>query len=92
MKRLGPVRARPGQIRLKYGSLEGERDFIAANGDGAARGDAYVLFEVLRVLREKRAPSLLRDPHIPTPSFLEELEARGFDPNSLEITIQKKVV
>lgn len=90
-KRLGPVRARPGQIRLKYGSLDGERDYIAANGEGVPRGDAYMLFEVLKALREPRPPRLLSDnPHAPTPSLLAELESRGFDLKTLEITLQKK--
>lgn len=89
-KRLGPVRAKPGQIRLKYGSIEGQRDYVAAHGDGVPRGDSYLLFEVLEMLRKPRPPHLLSDhPDRPTPSMMEELKSRGFDLETLEITIRK---
>jgi hypothetical protein len=88
-KRLSQVRAKPNQIRLKFGLCEGERDFVAAHGDGTARGDSYLLFDVLTVMRKER-PCAIPGAFPDQPSILDELEARGYDPKTLEITIQKK--
>ena len=88
-KRLSQVRARPNQLRLKYGLCEGERDFVAANGEGTAGGDSYLLFDVLNAMHKAR-PCAIPGAFPDQLSILDELEARGYDPRSLEITIQKK--
>lgn len=88
-KRLSQVRAKPNQIRLKYGLCEGERDYVAAHGDGTDRQDSYLLFDVLAYMRKPR-PCAIPGWKPDEPSILDELEARGYDIKTLEITIQKK--
>lgn len=88
-KRLSQVRAKPNQLRLKYGLCEGERDFVAANGEGTARGDSYLLFDVLADMRKAR-PCAIPGAFPDRLSIMDELESRGYDIKTLEITIQKK--
>lgn len=90
-KRLSRVRAKPGQLRLKYGlDSDGERGHVIAHGDGVHRGNGHLMSEIFREMGEPRPwPELLND-RPDRPSFLKELEDRGFDLKTLEITIQMK--
>lgn len=83
--------AAPGQIKIKYGKREG--DLFICHGDGTSRADALLLVGAVkdRVLDADFGThyNLEADGHM-TDGILAQLEARGYDSTTLEISIRKK--
>jgi hypothetical protein len=83
--------AAAGQVKIKYGKREG--DLFVCNGDGTSRADAHLLMGAVmdRTLQTDFATAyrLEKDGHMGR-SILEQLEARGYDPETLQISIRKK--
>lgn len=89
----GTPRARPGQLKLQWGKLaDCAPDHIACRGEGIPKTDANMLFDFISA---KRHRTDFDNPGnrlgIYDPSFLEELEARGYDIRTLKISIEKKL-
>lgn len=84
-------RAAAGQIKVKHGKRE--NDLFICYGAGTTRADAFLLLGAVkdRVLTADFCTvfELERDGHM-GPSILDQLEARGYDPTTLEISIRKK--
>lgn len=91
--------AKPGQLLVYYGKLPHENPDIcfAWGGDGATKRDGALLHYMFSGKRQRH----IHDPEerkknggYPIafdPSFIEELEARGYDLTTLKFSIQKKV-
>lgn len=78
-------RARAGQLKAKWGAMEGDApDLLYGWGPGVSRSDAHLLHNTLTAPRyspfEKEWSS----------SFLEELEERGYDISTLTFSVEKK--
>lgn len=84
-RRHGAPRARAGQLKAKWGSIEGDApDLCYVWGPGVARVDAALLHGALSM---RQCMPLSMDFE---PSFMEDLKARGYDITTLEISISKK--
>jgi hypothetical protein len=84
-------RAAPGQIKVKYGVREG--DLFLCHGEGTAKADAALLIGAVtdRVLDcDITTRYRLECAGKIGPSVLQQLEARGYDVTTLEISIRKK--
>lgn len=81
----GVPRARDGQIKAQWGKLaDSYPDLCYVWGKGTSRADARLLHNMLSL-----------KPYMPLtkefcPSFLEELDARGYDITTLKISVEKK--
>jgi hypothetical protein len=85
-RRPGAPRARVGQLKVKWGSIEGDNpDLCYVWGEGIPKADAGLLHHTLGSPRY--APLTQEWDQ----SFLEELGARGYDISTLEISISRKV-
>jgi len=87
---LSHPRAASGQIKVKYGKREG--DLLFCHGDGTRRADALLLLGALT----QDALDADFGTHYRLavsgqfgPSALKELEDRGYDPTTLEVSIRK---
>lgn len=80
-------KAAPGQLRMFYGVLPGDSapDVLYMWGDGVDRCDGRLLHYIMT---SKRNP--LRIGEEWGPSFLEELDSRGYDISTLEFSIRKR--
>ena len=77
------------KITFKYGKLDGDWDFIAANGPGTSSADRNLLFYVFTCCRYRQ------DWHkggewVQEPSIIEELEKRGYDTKTIKFSVEKK--
>jgi hypothetical protein len=73
-----------GQIKFQRGKIDGEIDMCIFYGDGTPRCDRALIMNVFcadRLTWDRRAE----------PSFIEELELRGYDLDTLKFSIEKKV-
>lgn len=80
-KRYGTPRTKPGQIKVQRGKLDAAIDICIYYGEGVPRCDRALIFNKLgsgSSYREK--------------SFFEELEARGYDLDTLRFSIEKKAL
>ena len=89
----GIPRARPGQLKLQWGKLADHNpDFIGCHGEGVPKADVNMLF---CFISQKIRRLDLDDPNnqlgFYDPSFIEELEARGYDTRTLKISVEKKL-
>lgn len=88
-KRYRTLKAKPGELRAYYGLADGDGpDVCYAWGDGVAKADGRLLHGILSCDR-----MMLDFPNIGHkygPSFLKELEERGYDITTLRFSIQKK--
>lgn len=83
----GP-RPQQGQLKVKWGSLEGEpAELVFAGGDGTARADRTLVCDAL-CSRKFLGP--MNPVGSMEPSLIEELEARGYDLTTLTFSISKK--
>lgn len=83
--------ASTGQLKVKFGKREGALMFC--HGAGTSKSDAWLLNSLLNG-KQLNAPfgislMLHTDGHM-GPSLLEELDQRGYDVDTLEISIRKK--
>lgn len=83
--------ASPGQIKVKHGKRHG--DLCFCNGEGTARADALLLLSAVkdRVAEPDFATAYAMElKGQMSPSILDQLEARGYDTSTLEISIRKR--
>ena len=83
--------AAPGQLKIKHGKRE--NDLFFCHGPGTAKADAFLLLGAVteRVCEPDFATRLRMEMEGQVvDSVLAQLEARGYDPTTLEITIRKK--
>lgn len=97
MKRFRRLHAKPGQLLVYYGKLPGDNPDIcfAWGGEGATRRDGALLHYMFSGKRMQPVYGQERDENHGLPwkfdkSFLEELEARGYDLTTLKFSIQLK--
>lgn len=84
-RRLRAPRARDGQLKAKWGSIEGDSpDLCYVWGSGIPRADARLLHDTLA---SPRFRPLSQEWDM---SFMEELKDRGYDISTLEISISRK--
>lgn len=80
-----------GELRMYYGKLPGDSpDVIYAwQGDRSMKRDSAMLHYMLGT----RRPDPFKQPMFSEmlPSFIEELEARGYDITTIKFSIMKKV-
>lgn len=88
--------AQPGQLKAQWGQPAHESPQLCyAWGPGVLRGDGNLLHCMLSGKRARLAMGEERIqnggfPVIYEPSFLEELESRGYDLTTLKFSIRKK--
>lgn len=90
-KRLRGPKAKPGELVMKWGKIRGEAPDMcyAYNGD-SKREDARLLHYELAT---KKPDPFAKEPFANMlPSFLEKLEARGYDLTTFKLTVSKKNV
>ncbi|EPX84783.1 hypothetical protein [Salipiger mucosus] len=83
--------AAPGQLKIKHGKREG--DLFFCHGPGTAKADVHLLLGALteRVCEpDFGARYRMELDGQMADSILAQLEARGYDPTTLEISIRKK--
>jgi hypothetical protein len=86
---LPKVKAKKGQLLLQHGRDEdGEVGTVLAHGEGCSKNDAWLLHSAMF---DKRCSLNLMMIPIWEPSFMEELEKRGYDPKTAMFSIEKKV-
>lgn len=87
-KRYRALTARPGELKLGWGREDRYNNpgIMVAWGDGVARANGSYLLNALcyGTFGPEGAREEMR------PSFIKELEERGFDLSTLKISIQKK--
>lgn len=89
-KRYRAPKAKPGQLKTQWGKIEHSNpDLCYAWGDGCARADGRLMRSAFS---SKHFPSSFDSSHEMMPSFLEELEARGYDITTFRFSISKKVL
>lgn len=89
MKRWRAPKAKPGELKAQWGKVDGCIDLCYANGPGTERADARLLHSALS--NERYRPSIEQYPGYERyRSFLDELDARGYDLTTLRFSIQKK--
>jgi hypothetical protein len=85
-KRWREPKAKVGELVARWGKVDGVTDIcIAANGGGVAGADMHLLWNVIGGPRYGYTPS--RE----GPSFLKELESRGYDLTTLRFSVMKKL-
>jgi hypothetical protein len=91
-KRFGKPRAKKDELKCQWGKLHGREEMIYSWGalsgltDRDGGNDAAFLHVIFNV---KRFDSGTENP---LPSFVEELEARGYDITTFKFSIQKKKI
>lgn len=97
MKKFRAPRAKPGQLKMQWGQLPGDNpDMCFCWGDGCSKRDGNLLHYMLASKRQRVVYGEEKDKNGGSPvvfdkSFLEELEARGYDLTTFKFSIQKKV-
>lgn len=86
MKRYRRPKVTKGQIKIQKGKIDGDEDICIFYGDGIPRCDRALLFNSFCSKRQRTDLSTgkLRF----EPSLLDELEARGYDLDTLRFTIK----
>jgi len=84
-RRYRAPKARRGQLKAQWGKLPGDSpEIIYAWGDGCHRGDGGLIHSMLT------SPIYHFFDHRYGPSYLEQLEERGYDITTLKFSIEKK--
>lgn len=79
--------AAPGELVMRWGKLPNESpDMCMAWGEGCSKRDGALLHYMLGSKRMRWRDGV---PHF-DPSFLEELETRGYDLTTLRFSVRKK--
>lgn len=90
MKRWRIPKAKPGELRACWGKPDrySGPDICYAWGDGVPSADASLLH--LTISTERMTFDFPTTGHKFDPSFIKELETRGYDLTTLRFSIQKK--
>lgn len=90
MRRRKPpkVRVKDGQLKVAWGTDEdGNVGLVICNGPGVPRADGWM---ILGAFWHDRRRVTLDESLVFDPSFIKELEERGYDLKTLRFTIEKK--
>ena len=89
---------RPGQLRLWYGRIDGDSPDVCGGwgGAGADKCDSHLMMGLftskrLALVYGEEARKLGSN-YKWERSFIEELEARGYDISTIQFSIQRKVI
>lgn len=77
-----------GQIKMQKGKIDGDVDICIFYGDNVPRCDRALVLHVLCGERQHTDLSTMR-PKL-EPSLIDELEARGYDLDTLRFSIKRK--
>lgn len=77
-----------GQVKMQKCRLDGEIDMCIFFGDGVPRHDRALIMNVF--CSERSRLDLSTTKHVYDKSFIEELEARGYDLDTLKFSIEHK--
>ena len=91
MKRWRAPKAKPGELKAQWGKVEGDEDLAFAWGDGVSRCDARLLNSILANKRFYPSFKGALGTYETEQSFVDELEARGYDIRTLKFSVQKKI-
>ena len=91
MIRLRGPKAKPGELKIQWGKLPGRGEtpeLIYVWGDGCSKQDSHLMHNAMAA----KQPDPFVKPIFSrmNPSFVEELEARGYDLTTLRFYIRKK--
>lgn len=98
MKRWRQPKAKPGELKAQWGKLRHNNpDLCYVWGEGTHSADGHFLHHILcsdRLAHDWDAPSDASRLSLTKyePSFVKELESRGYDITTLRFSIQKKPV
>lgn len=84
-KRFGQPRKQDGVLKCAYGNLRGELDLIYSWGAGVPKADSKLLHWAFAGKRLS-----IMDGRTLDPSFIEELEKRGYDITTFKFSIKLK--
>lgn len=90
MKRIRRPTLKDGELRMYWGIIDGSPDVIYEwKGDLSMKRDSRMLHNFLA----SQSPNPLKMPIFSEmkPSFLEELESRGYDLTTIKFSIMKKL-
>lgn len=93
MTRLYRIRAKSGQLLMKYGRDEdGNVGTVFAWGEGCNRADVHLVHNALsaKSCYPNHSPKDYLDHFIWEPAVFEELERRGYDIKTATFSIMKK--
>lgn len=88
MKRYRRPKVIEGQIKVQRGKIDGDVDMCIFYGDNVPRCDRALVLNVLGSERQRTDFSTMQP--VFDPSLLDELEARGYDLDTLRFSIERK--
>lgn len=88
MKRYRRPKVIEGQIKMQKGKVDGDVDMCIFFGDGTPRCDRTLVMSALCSERQFTDLSTMRPKF--EPSLIDELEARGYDMDTLQFSIKRK--
>lgn len=88
MKRYRRPKVVEGQIKMQKGKIDGDVDMCIFYGDNVPRCDRALVMNVLCSERMRLNFSSMK--YEPDPSLIDELEARGYDLDTLQFSIKRK--
>ena len=91
MKRYRRPKVIEGQIKVQKGRIDGDHpEMCIFYGDGVPRCDRALVMNALCLERQHTDLSTLKPKF--EPSLLDELEKRGYDLDTLQFSIKRKVI
>ncbi|WP_339898224.1 hypothetical protein [uncultured Gilvimarinus sp.] len=88
MKRYRRPKVIEGQIKMQKGKIDGDVDMCIFYGDNVPRCDRALVMNALCSKRQRIDLETMRPKF--DPSLIEELEARGYDLDTLQFSIKRK--
>lgn len=88
MKRYRRPKVIEGQIKMQKGKVDGDVDMCIFYGDNVPRCDRALVMNVMCSERPRLNISTRRYEF--DPSFIDELDARGYDIDTLKFSIRRK--
>ena len=77
-----------GAIKFQYGRLDGEFDYLVLFGSGVPRCDRALVMQHFTSTQCRH--DHINNKAVFEPSFIEELERRGYDTKTLRFSIERK--
>ena len=89
MRKIGTPRPpKAGAIKFQYGRLDGELDFLVLYGDDVPRCDRALVMHHFTSTQCRH--DHINNKAVFDPSFIDELEKRGYDTSTIKFYIEKK--